>query len=247
MACGGASIIPSVVTSAACSPTGCDHRNHLATIPAINAEVTIQCDNRTVAIELGHPNETGVRKRHWNAREFMHQCAERIELRAHLKVDSQNVVGKELEHRIRPMREPSEQKTGFRDDGFTGEDRCLYRVKHRTNPCVVIVSSIEQGNDGAGIDEYTTHLPYPVMCFGLIERSAGPSKGFTNRSTASVTERPPLAASACSASRTRAERLALRSLASSLKASASSSGSLKETVRIGSGMVLPLEHKGNTI
>ena len=152
----------------------------MATIPAINVEVAIQCDNHSFALKLRHPNQAGVRKGHRNTREFLHQLAKRIELGAYLKIDFQDIVGQKLEHCVRPMRESSKQEAGFRDDGLACEDRWLYRVEHLANPRVVTVSSIEQGNDGPGIDEYATHLPYPVMCFGLVERSAGPSKGFTN-------------------------------------------------------------------
>ena len=84
------------------------------------------------------------------------------------------------------------------------------------------------------------------MCLRFVARSVGPSTEPTKSPAKAVTERLFPFARASSASRTRAERLAPRARANSLSASSKSSGSLKETVRIGFAMVIRYLHKGIT-
>lgn len=94
-----------------------DHWYHLTPVSAIDAEVTIQCDDHALNIEFSHPNKARVRQRHWHVPELPHQAPERIDLRQHAEIDFQNVVGKQRKHGVLAVSALSEQKTGFGDHG----------------------------------------------------------------------------------------------------------------------------------
>src|SRR5450432_2914169 len=108
------------------------------------------------------------------------------------------------------------------------------------------LAPIEQSYERTGIRDDRSHLPYPDMCLRFVARSIGPSTDPTRLPASEVTERLFPFARDSSASRSKAERLEPRERASSFRASSRSSGSLKETVRIGVVMVLPPRQKSMT-
>src|SRR5678815_294184 len=55
----------------------------LAPIAPVHAEVTIHRNDRGLRVELGHPNNARIRKRHRHRRELAHQPPNGLNLRVH--------------------------------------------------------------------------------------------------------------------------------------------------------------------
>jgi hypothetical protein len=95
-----------------------------------------------------------------------------------------------------------------------------------------MIHPVQQGDKRTGVGKEEGHLPKSAMYFGFVERSPGPSKAPTRSPAKSSTVGRWVRPSARNASRTTAERVDPRRLATSLTMRSKSAGNLKDTVRI---------------
>src|SRR5260370_2551551 len=121
-----------------------DRRYHLSPISTIDSEVFVQCDDHARLIEFRHSNEACVSYRHRHVGELAEQPAERIDLRQHPEVNLEDVLRKELEHRVLSAAEPSQQKTGLRHNRFARKDGRLDSVETPPAPPPPTFPSIPQ-------------------------------------------------------------------------------------------------------
>jgi len=177
--------------------------NHVPAVAPVALEVRIDGKNAAVLHEFGEADEASVGQRH-----------RRVRIPAHRRFDRGGIVGQSLSDLQASLDDLADQidgssaglvdqEAGFRDDGFAGDKRWSQCGQLLDDPSMPLVASIEQRDERAGVGDRPRHSPKPDMCFGFLDRSAGPSMTPQTSAKASMHVAPAVAVPACSsASRT---------------------------------------------
>jgi hypothetical protein len=131
----------------------------LTTISAIDCEVAIEGKHDAFLIEFGHSDQASIGKRHRDVRELLHQSAEGVDLSRYVKVASDNSSSNKFQYSVGPSASVLEEKAGLRKYSVAGKHWRLDRVHDRSRPGVMVLASIEQGDERTGIDDDRSHLP----------------------------------------------------------------------------------------
>lgn len=130
-----------------------DRRDSAAAMLAIDGEVGIHGEDTRSAVELGHPDEASVGKRHGQIGVLLDELFERLALSHHLEFDDQKPGADELEETAGTVGQARNQMKGFREHGFACQEGRRQSLELCDRPRVMIVAADEKGDERTRIND----------------------------------------------------------------------------------------------
>jgi hypothetical protein len=123
----------------------------VATVPAIDAEVSVRGEEHRIGERFGHPHEAGVGETHRHVGVLLKEPQERPHVRTEVESEDHGLAA-EKRAESGTARRPDQVK-GLREDSFAGppRGRVARRLGHR--PVVMTVASAQERDEEAGVNE----------------------------------------------------------------------------------------------
>jgi hypothetical protein len=144
--------------------------NNFVSVPAIDAEVSIQRENKRVLMQLTETDNGGIGEGHRNVAIATHQSAERETMIVELNSDDEQARVGQRKQIIGFKSIAAEQERSFRQDRFTREEWARESHSLLSDPSMLARIGVNQSHQYAGIGN-NLHLPKPSMWLGLVARS----------------------------------------------------------------------------
>src|SRR6266705_2408819 len=150
-------------------PLGSDCWDYLSAVSAINAKVAVESENVTLGINLRHAHETRIGQRHRDTRVARHQLAECGRVILDFEGDAKQTVLNLLQDHGSADAPPFNQKAGFRNHRFAGQERWGQRAELLHRPGMVPVTRANHRHERSGIDQdIAQDSPNLCKCRGLL-------------------------------------------------------------------------------
>jgi hypothetical protein len=116
-------------------------------------EIAFQREDRALGNELRHPDAACIGKRHWDIGVAQDQALDMRKVLAEIKGQPSHAALKQLQHSLHSAIAPPRQVTGFGEDCIAGQERRRHLGKLTRDPGMVLVQTVNQGDQWSRIDE----------------------------------------------------------------------------------------------